>query len=164
MEEVFKRALTQYGVKEIVGEIDNVQVLRYFMVSGHSWVKNDELAWCSAFVNWCAREEFYESTGKLNARSWLDVGHIVKTPEIGDLVILWRKEKNGPYGHIGFYINEVNGFIYILGGNQSNMVNISAYHKNRLLGYRRLRKKRLGAEGEFWDIVFNVPEAEKFRR
>lgn len=152
MEEVFKRAMTQYGVKEIVGAKGNPQVLRYFMVSGHSWVKNDELAWCSAFVNWCAREEFYESTGKLNARSWLDVGFEVRTPEIGDLVILWRKNKTGPYGHVGFFVNELDGYLYILGGNQANMVKISAYRKGRLLGYRRLRKKRMNGTEEFFHI------------
>ena len=153
MEEVFKRALSQYGVREIVGEKDNPQVLRYFMVSGHSWVKNDELAWCSAYVNWCAREENYESTGKLNARSWLDVGLEVMTPEIGDVVILWRKSKTGPYGHVGFYINSLNSYVYILGGNQGNMVNISAYSESRLLGYRRLRKRRINGGKEFLEFL-----------
>lgn len=147
MEEVFKRALSQYGLKEIVGERHNPQILMYFQVAGHKWVQNDELAWCSAFVNWCAREENFESTGKLNARSWLDVGLEVKTPEIGDLVIFWRTKKDSVYGHVGFYINKHEGYIYTLGGNQGNMVNISPYPEYRLLGYRRLRKKKMNGGG-----------------
>jgi len=152
METVFNRALSQYGVREVVGTQHNPQILKYFSVSGHKWVKEDELAWCAAFVNWCARMEDFESTGKLNARSWLKVGLEVNTPEIGDIVILWRVNKDGPYGHVGFYINEYKGYINILGGNQSNMVRISAYPKYRLLGYRRLRKRRLNAEKEFYQV------------
>jgi uncharacterized protein (TIGR02594 family) len=150
MEEVFKRALSQYGLKEIAGERHNPQILQYFQVAGHKWVQNDELAWCSAFVNWCAREENFESTGKLNARSWLDVGLEVNTPEIGDLVIYWRVSKDSVYGHVGFYINTHQGYIYTLGGNQGNMVNITPYPEYRLLGYRRLRKKKMN--GGFMEV------------
>lgn len=153
MIEVFNRALTQYGVKEIPGTNNNPHILEYFRVAGHRWVQDDELAWCSAFVNWCARVEYYESTGKLNARSWLDVGLEVNTPETGDLVIFWRVKKDSPYGHVGFYVNDLSGYIYTLGGNQGNMVKISSYPEYRLLGFRRLRKKRLNGEKEFFEVV-----------
>jgi len=134
------KALSQYGVKEIVGEEHNPIIVNYFKEIGHEWVENDELAWCSAFLNWCAKTTGYEYTGKLNARSWLAVGKDVANPEPGDIVILWRVKPDSWYGHVGLFINEINGYINILGGNQSNKVKISAYPKYRLLGYRRLNK------------------------
>ena len=139
MTKMFMQALTQFGVKEIVGDKHNDQVLDYFKVAGHEWVKNDELAWCSAFINWCAIKSGFEYTGELNARSWLLVGEKVDVPTISDIVILWRKSKDSIYGHVGFYVNETDTHINILGGNQSNKVKISAYPKTQLLEYRRVK-------------------------
>lgn len=140
MSKLILKALEEYGVTEIVGSKDNPRILEYFKVSGNEWADNDEYAWCSAFVNWVAIKCGYEATKKLNARSWLDVGSEITKPIIGDIVVLWRKDKEGPYGHVGFYINSDDKYIYILGGNQSNQVNIAAYTKDRLLGYRRLQR------------------------
>lgn len=135
-----KTALSQVGVKEILGkDKHNPEVLKYFLETGHSWVKNDETAWCSAFVNWVAKVNCLEMSNKLNARSWMSVGKLTNTPDIGDVVVLWRESKSSWKGHVGFYIRETKNWIYVLGGNQSNQVKISAYHKSRLLGYRKLR-------------------------
>ena len=138
--DLIKQALSQYGVKEIPGEENNPVILEYFKEIGHSWVQEESTAWCSAYVNWCAKRTGYEYTGKLDARSWLSVGNVVTEPEVGDVVIFWRVKKDSWYGHVGFYISEDEHYIYVLGGNQSNMVNISPYPKYRLLGYRRLRE------------------------
>ncbi len=142
MIETFKRALSQYGVKEIVGEKHNDVILEYFKEVGHKWVKNDELAWCAAFVGWCLSKEGLEHSGALNARSYLKIGHRTESPRVGDIVVLWRVKENGPYGHVGFYVNEDANYIYILGGNQSNKVKVSAYAKGRLLQYRRIEKSK----------------------
>ena len=140
---MIKKALSQYGITEMQGAIaNNPEIIKYFASIGHIWVKTDETAWCSAFVNWVAKECGYEYTGKLNARSWLDVGDPIENfQRTGDLVILWRVSRNDWRGHVGFYINEDDNYIYILGGNQGNQVCIKSYLKHRLLGYRRLRKK-----------------------
>ena len=137
---MINRALSQYGVAEIAGDVDNRKIVNYFKDIGHSWVKDDETAWCSAFVNWVALKEGYERSGKLNARSWLSVGQSVEVPEIGDIVVLWRSSKSSWMGHVGFFINQNDDYIYILGGNQNNQVNISKYPKERLLEFRRLNK------------------------
>lgn len=133
-------ALSQYGIKEIVGKQHNPEVLKYFTEIGHSWVKNDETAWCSAFINWVAKKSGLEYSGKLDARSWLKVGDKVKIPRRGDVVIFWRGSKDSWMGHVGLFIRETPNWVYVLGGNQSNQVKISAYPKNKLLGYRRLNK------------------------
>lgn len=69
-------ALSQYGVAEIPGKNHNPEVLKYFTEIGHSWVKDDETSWCSAFMNWVAMKAGAERSGKLDARSWLAVGEV----------------------------------------------------------------------------------------
>lgn len=138
MNKAFEIALGEYGTKEIVGNNDNPEVLKYFHEIGHKWVKHDELAWCAAFVSWCNMEAGMPYTGKLNARSWQSIGEQVKVPQIGDIAVLWRIKPNSPYGHVGYFVRETENYIYMLGGNQSNQVNISRYPKSQLLKYVRV--------------------------
>ncbi len=140
--DLLKMAFTQYGVKEISGENHNPQVLKYFQEIGHEWVKDDEMAWCSAFLNWCAKQAELEYSAKLNARSWLNVGQEVDSPEIGDIVVFWRSSPRSWKGHVGIFINQVGNELYVLGGNQNNQVNISTYPITRVLGYRKLKPKK----------------------
>jgi len=131
-------ALSQIGIKEIVGKEHNSEVLKYFNETGHKWVKDDETAWCSAFINWVAFKADKPRSFKLNARSWLTVGKKVEVPKTGDIVILWRESPESWKGHVGIYCRETKNYIYILGGNQGNSVSIKAYQKRQLLEYRRL--------------------------
>jgi uncharacterized protein (TIGR02594 family) len=131
-------ALKEFGVKEIAGKTHNLEVLKYFTETGHEWVKDDETAWCSAFANWVCKKAGLEYSGALNARSWLNIGCEIDTPEVGDVVVFWRGNPDGWQGHVAFFVRQTKDWIYVLGGNQNNQVKISAYHKNRLLGYRRL--------------------------
>lgn len=139
-------ALSQYGQKEIEGESDNQTIVGYAKEAGHNWVNDDETPWCSIFMDWCAMKAGMERTHKANARSWLEVGEDVKEPKTGDIVIL-KRGNNTWSGHVGIYIAHLTiesgrrtGFIYVLGGNQSNQVKISLYDSIQVLGYRRLRE------------------------
>ncbi len=131
-------ALKEFGVKGIVGDKNNDRILQYFKDIGQAWVKDDETAWCAAFVNWCLVQVSKPQTGKLNARSFLEYGTITDAPELGDIVILWRISKTGSFGHVGFYVNTVGENINILSGNQGNSVNITSYPKANLLGFRKI--------------------------
>ena len=92
--ELMKIALDQYGVKEIKGEKDHPTIVKYFNEIGFDGERlKDETAWCSAYVNWVAKTAGYEFSGRLNARSWLEVGEVTLEPEFGDIVILWRETK-----------------------------------------------------------------------
>jgi len=133
-----KIALSQFGIKETVGKLHNKEVLKYFLETGHDWVRDDETAWCSAFVNWVCMKAELAKSGKLNARSWLTVGEKATEPKLGDIVVFWRSSPSSWKGHVGFFIRETKNWVYVLGGNQNNSVNIKAYPKNRLLQYRRL--------------------------
>lgn len=129
-----------YGLEEISGKKHNPQILRFFSDTGQAWVKDDETAWCTVFINWVALKCGCERSFKLDARSWLEIGKGIINPELGHLVIFWRVKRSSWKGHVGLYTGEdENGNIYCLGGNQSNQVNIKLYNKNQLLGYRELR-------------------------
>lgn len=138
---LINKALYEYGVKEVIGAKDNPRVLKYFDQIGFNGSKlKDETAWCSAFANWVAKTEGFEYSGKLNARSWLTVGQSTNQPDIGDIVVLWRDNPKSWKGHVGFFVKQTQSYVYILGGNQANMVCIKAYPKSRVLDYKKLRK------------------------
>ncbi|WP_062062702.1 TIGR02594 family protein [Aquimarina longa] len=134
-------ALAEYGVTERNGTLHDKRILQYFKDIGHSWVTTDEVAWCSAFVNWVALQSGCSRSNKLNARSWLNVGNKVTTPTLGDVVVFWREKRSSWKGHVGFFIgySEDKREIYCLGGNQNNRVCIKAYPTYRLLGFRNIK-------------------------
>lgn len=135
-------ARNHLGVREIPGKEHNPLIVRWHRRLAN-WVNDDETAWCSSFVNYCAAEAGYETSGKLDARSWLKVGMPVELADArpGDVVILWRGRKDSWQGHVAFleHHNAKRGLLYLLGGNQNNEVNITAYDPGKLLGIRRLR-------------------------
>lgn len=134
----YEIAQGEIGVKEIVGSQHNPRVLEYFAKVGHSWVQDDETAWCAAFVGWVLETAGLGSTRKINARSYLDYGVPVTTPQKGDIVVFWRGSKDSWQGHVSFFDSySSDGDIMCLGGNQSNKVGISEYSKDQLLGFRR---------------------------
>ncbi len=141
MNELLSIALSQYGVKEVKGAKDHPQIVQYFASLGHEPSKfKEETAWCSAFVNWVAKKAGYEKSNELTARSWLHVGKPAITPKQGDVVVLWRDSPESWKGHVGFLVKESKRYVYLLGGNQSNSVNIKAYPKKRILDFRKLQR------------------------
>lgn len=127
-------AIAEMGVKEYAGAADNPRIVQYLKSTtlGGTASSNDETPWCSAFANWCVEQSGYGGTDSAWARSWLNWGKKTTSPERGCIVVFSR---NGG-GHVAFYIGETADDIEVLGGNQSNEVNISKYPKSRFLGYR----------------------------
>lgn len=134
----FEVALGEYGIYEIAGKVNSPRIMKYSKDIGLTWVKDDETAWCALFVNWCLWKAGKPHTGAVNARSFLKYGVSTKKPELGDIVVLWRESKTGALGHTGFIIRTTENYIYILGGNQSDSVNITRFSKSQLLDYRKI--------------------------
>jgi uncharacterized protein (TIGR02594 family) len=138
-----EEALKMYGVTEVPGANDNPKVIALFDELGFDGSKlKDETSWCAAFANAILKRADMPYQNTLNARSFLKIGKQVFTPQLGDVVVLWRESRKSWKGHVGFFIRETENYIYILGGNQNNRVKISAYPKYRLLQYRRISKKK----------------------
>ena len=140
MKRLIDIALSQYGVTERQGSEHNPIIVNYSKVAGFNGIIDDETAWCSIFMNWCAKKAGLKTSNELFARSWLAEGQPISTPKTGDIVVFWRESITSWKGHVGIYIShsEDGQHIYCLGGNQNNAVNIKAYPSKRLLGYRRL--------------------------
>ena len=135
------------GTKEIGGDTDNPAVMAFLKLD-NSWPEHDEVPWCSAFVNYVCWLLRLPRSKSLRARSWLLVGQAIQLgdAEPGDVIVLNRG--NGPQdpgvieapGHVGFYagLGDDGDVIEVLGGNQSDGVNVARYSVERLLGVRRL--------------------------
>lgn len=136
--DLIKIALQEYGEKDIFGIKNNARIVSYFKYIGAKWVINDDTAWCACFVNWVLLMAGLPQTGSLSARSFLKYGSLTSEPEIGDIVVLWRITKDGPFGHVGFFIKQDATKIWILGGNQNDQVNIMQFDRTRVLEYRKV--------------------------
>jgi uncharacterized protein (TIGR02594 family) len=127
------------GTREVAGAPSNPVIL--------SWAKyldlsatytNDGIAWCGLFVGFCLKSTTPQDplpSNPLGARAWLGYGKAV-SPSFGAVLVFWRGSKAGWQGHVGFYVGEDNNNFYVLGGNQSDSVNVSKIAKSRLLGAR----------------------------
>lgn len=141
---LLRHASKEVGVKELVnGSNPRVEEYhRYATVDNDKGV-DDSVPWCSSFICWSCETSPVpmSSTNSRLARSWLDWGvSTVNNPICGDIVVYWRGSKDGWQGHVGIYLTHTsNGFIYTLGGNQSDAVSIAAYSTNQLLDTRRSR-------------------------
>ncbi len=128
-------AKAEIGVKEVAGSKHNPRIVEYHQTTSLK-AKDDETAWCSSFANWVMKQAGETGTNSAAARSWLNWGKKIDKPVPGAIVVFWRGSPTGTQGHVGFYMGEEGNNILVLGGNQSNGVNISKYSKSQLLGYR----------------------------
>lgn len=132
--ELFRRANDTLGMDEN----EQQAALQEYMRNGGVNIDPAKTAWCAAYVNATLAQAGVSGTGSLMARSFLNWGTAVDTPQKGDIVVLTRGDPNGASGHVGIFegMNE-DGTIRILGGNQGNRVSVANYSTANVLGYRR---------------------------
>lgn len=122
----------EIGQKEIAGSKHNPRIVKY-----HSFTTlkatEDEIAWCASFVCFCLETSGYKSTKNAWARSFLNLGAKLAKGRYGAICVFSRGANSG---HVGFYLDETDTQIYVLGGNQGNSVSKAWYNKDRLLGVR----------------------------
>lgn len=128
-------ALKELGTKEVAGRISNPRIVEYHKATSLR-ATDDETPWCSAFVNWCMVQAKIKGTNRANARSWLDWGTEIESPEYGCIVVLKRGSSKWQ-GHVGFLVGVEGNKIKILGGNQGNSVSIASFKKSDVIGYRK---------------------------
>jgi uncharacterized protein (TIGR02594 family) len=134
----FEIARGLIGTTEGPGPEDNPAVMEMYASVGQDWVEHDSVAWCAAFVGHCLERAGLRSTRKLTARSYLDWGVPVEVADAqpGDIAVIPRGSSSWQ-GHV-FFIDRIEGaWVWGLGGNQGDAVNIKRYPVSKLLGVRR---------------------------
>jgi uncharacterized protein (TIGR02594 family) len=134
----FDIARSYIGTTEGPGPADNPVIMEMYASVGHDWVEHDSVAWCAAFVGHCLERAGIRSTRKLTARSYLDWGVPVEVAdaEPGDIGVIPRGSSSWQ-GHV-FFIDRIEAqWVWGLGGNQDDAVNVKRYPVSKLLGVRR---------------------------
>jgi uncharacterized protein (TIGR02594 family) len=133
----FDLATQEIGTKEIKGSKDNPRIVEYHQATTLK-ATDDETAWCSSFVCWCLETSGIKSTRSAAARSFLKWGKEVGLSDArkGDVVV-FKRGNSSWQGHVAFFIAYGVDYVEVLGGNQSNEVNISRYKMKDLLSVRR---------------------------
>lgn len=125
------------GTTEVKGPKSNPDIIAMTEATGILY-DNDDIPWCGLFVAHCIASSLPDEALPLNplgARQWLKFGKEVD-PQFGSVLVFYRGSKDGWQGHVGFYWAEDEFHYHVLGGNQSNSVNVSRLAKSRLLGAR----------------------------
>jgi uncharacterized protein (TIGR02594 family) len=139
-------AYSLLGEKEIKGGRHNPKIVKLFEASGLK-VFDDETPWCDAFVDYCLAKADYTPSPGAMARAELNWEGFEEVDEDelreGDLAVFARPGGGPGAGHVGFFVGWRNddpesGVLKILGGNQSDMVKISEFSTDSVLGYRRV--------------------------
>lgn len=135
-------AYKHLGIKEIKGKNHNQEILKWYKELKMSGIKDDETSWCGTFCAKVAKDAGRKYPKDfMGARNWLKVGTKLNKPALGAIVVFWRGSKNSWSGHVGIIAGkDKNGNLAVLGGNQSDMVKISPYTTDRVLGYIWLHK------------------------
>lgn len=137
------------GIKEVSGPVSNPMILAMLQLDD-PWPHDDEVPWCSAFMNYICWLLRLPRSKSLAARSWLNVGRPIDLDDarIGnDVVVFKRTDSWAGAGHVGFlagdFYSPAGGQgqpfqVQILGGNQNNQVSVAPFAIERILGIRRL--------------------------
>ena len=126
-----KTALQELGQKEESGSKANQRILEYFK-SSKFWGKDDSggaNAWCASFTSWVMQQHKHTPPeNAFRAKAWENFGKVIEKPVYGAIGI---KSRAGG-GHVAFVMGQsADGqYLYMLGGNQSDEVNISRYARN----------------------------------
>jgi len=123
---------------------ENPRIIEYHSTTTLK-AREDEVAWCSSFVNWCITKAGLKGTNSAAAASWLSWGQRITTPTIGCITVIKQRTKGHDSAtgstsgfHVGFFLEIKEGRIFLLGGNQSDSVKISSFGlaSYEIVGYR----------------------------
>lgn len=113
-----------------------------------AWLRSDgktlgdpaKLPWCGDAIQTCLALTLPDEPQPVNpylARNWLKLGIPLATPALGCILVFWRGSPAGTSGHVGLYAGEdAQGYLHVLGGNQSDAITLARLGKGRLLGMR----------------------------
>jgi uncharacterized protein (TIGR02594 family) len=125
----------ELGQEEVRGG-ENPRIVEYHDATTlHA--KEDEVPWCSSFVNWCFQKSGLTGTRSAAARSWLEWGDELEKPRAGCVCVIRARSAGEDVAtgsatgyHVGFWIAETPEYVMLLGGNQSDRVKTSIFKKS----------------------------------
>ncbi|MCC8379132.1 TIGR02594 family protein [Xenorhabdus sp. PB30.3] len=121
------------GVHEIKGDHHHPHILQWWKEIKRGGIRDDETPWCAAYVGAMFERVGIRSSRFESAKSYLAWGIPLKAPYYGCVAVFTRQGG----GHVGFVVGVAeNGDLMILGGNQSDEVNIRSFPRSRVSGYR----------------------------
>jgi uncharacterized protein (TIGR02594 family) len=151
-----KTARESIGLKEVAGPKHNTKIQAWLSYLG-AWWKDDETPWCGTFVAHCLRENGLPVPQHwYRALAWKDYGSNLRPTHVCEGAILVFAREGG--GHVGFYVGEDRFYYRVLGGNQSNAVNVMRIAKNRCIAIRW--PKGVPVTGGPVHVASNAPVSE----
>lgn len=148
-EKILRVAASQLGVKEWKNG-SNPQVEKYLDFGSRKDNRDsgltDDVPWCAGFVAYCLEIDDLQpvmgSTNSLMARSYEHWGLSSKNdPLAGDIVTFYRNGLSSGQGHVAFFLKKMGSYVYCLGGNQNDEVNVTRYSTERMTDIRRSSKQ-----------------------
>lgn len=120
------------GLTETKGAAHTPEILQMWRDTKRGGIKDDETR-CAAFVGAMLERVGIRSCRFEGARSYLEWGVPLKVPMHGCIAVFSRAGG----GHVGFVVGrDPSGNVLVLGGNQSDAVNVRAFALTRVTGYR----------------------------
>lgn len=115
-------ALALVGTYEVAGKANSPVIMGWAKETNTTY-PGDDVAWCGLFKSVVAKRagwDYHPNGNALWARNWASWGNGVELPMLGDTLVFSR----GGGGHVALYVGEDDTHWHILGGNQSDQVNI----------------------------------------
>ena len=135
----YQEAERLLGIKEIPGKQHSQEILSLWEDAEiPDKATSDEVPWCAAFVNGCLVRGNKASTKSALARSFKwdsnkDKFDHLEEPELYAIAVKGRGNSTWE-GHVGFVADFDNRYVYLLGGNQGDSVNVTRYPRSQFSG------------------------------
>lgn len=130
-------ALAEYGTREVSGAKSNPRILGYRKLAGLPIGGDDsDVPWCAIFVNAMLAQAKVKTSGSAMARSFVKHANFERLdqPVLGCIAVK-SSNRGAASGHVGFYVAEDGLMTWLLGGNQNDEANISAFRKREFVGF-----------------------------
>lgn len=133
---IINEAIKYLGVEEVKGKENNAKILDMLKSVGFEQF-DEETPWCAAFVGHVLKTCRLDYLQSLHSRDYASYGCASGEAVLGNIAVFWRDSENSTKGHVGFYLHMDDDYVWILGGNQSNMVSVQKYPRKNLLAIRQ---------------------------
>lgn len=142
----FQWALHELGTRE---EPENRgPAIRRYIALAHCGTEGEP--WCAIFANAALEANGIRGTRSPGSQSFRNDPNFVKLtgPALGAIAVFYRGGRASGLGHVGFYRGETANYVYTLGGNEGDMVQIEPMAKS---------SGSFGLVGYWWPLSIPVP-------